>query len=95
MLLTKDEKLEKIEKRLDRLERKVERKFDQMDYSFKIFRDIIIKMESEKHLSEEQRKEIEKLPKKDLQKVPVPFRKEFEELVDDIKKVSKGAVDDR
>ena len=95
MLLSRDERIEKIEKRLERLERKMERKLDQMDYSFKLFRDIIIKMGSEKQLSEQQKKEIEKLPKNDYQNIPIPFRKDFEELVDDIRKVSKGADHDR
>lgn len=103
MLFPKDEKLEKIEKRLDKLEKNVERKFSHIEESFRIFRDVIIKLQTEKEglekdrdfLIEKQKDAIRKLPVKDSfhKRITEPVKNEIEENICLIRKLSKEGIE--
>ncbi len=47
LFLSKDEKMGKLEKRLNSLEKSTERRFDRSDESFEFFKSIILQMQKE------------------------------------------------
>jgi len=71
--------IKKLEKRLDELEKTINKKFDQIDDSFETFKEIITKMQSEKDEMEKKSKELEEEKeelierhKELISKIPVP-----------------------
>ena len=105
MLFSKDEKMEKMEKRLNRLEKIVDRKFSNVEDSFKMFRDIVIKLQNEKAnlqkentlLTEKYKEMLRKLPleKEDIyihQRIFEPVRNEIKENTELIRKIAKEGI---
>ena len=102
MLFSNDEKVEKIEKRIDKLEKLVDRKFSQVEASFKLFRDVIVKLQTEKEALRKERDSLIEKQKDILKKIPVseslheritePVRNEIRENAKLIRKIAEEDV---
>ena len=103
MLFPKDEKIEKMGKRLDKLEKVVDRKFNQIESSFKLFRDIIIKLQSEKEELEKDRDFLIEKQKEVIRRIPIhasglqglvePVKNGIKENTELIRKIAKEDID--
>ena len=63
-------KIKELEARLKKLERITERNFEQIDYSFKLFKDILIRLHTEKDLLEKEKEAL----KKELEEIEIKIK---------------------
>ncbi len=96
MFLSKDERLEKLEKRINEMERNINKRFNDMESSFRLFKNVLKRMQSEKSSLEKDRDFLIEKQKEALrrlsfsgQNVIAPLRNEFEDLVNDVRKLGK------
>jgi hypothetical protein len=52
-------KIKELEARLKKLEKRIDRKFEQIEDSFGAFRDIVVRMQTEKNMLEKEKEELE------------------------------------